>query len=147
MLDDDLPVEENYGEEENNFLEMTKNIESAISKFDLKDNIVVYRRADISFLNYFEKILQSGGIFKDDGFISTTTLKIGSSEEEIEIVIKVPKGKGYGAYIAPMSACPEECEFLLNRGTLFKVRDINKNDFGNFQVFIEVVGRGFKELV
>ena len=139
-------TEENFDDEENYFLEMTRNIESAISKFDLRGNIIVYRRADISLLKYFEKILKSDGIFQDDGFISTTTLKIGSSDEEIEMIITVPKGLGYGAYIAPMSDFPEECEFLLNRGTLFKVREINKNESGNFQIFIEVVGRGFKEL-
>ena len=139
-------VEENFDDEEDYFVEMTKNIESAINKFDLKDNIIVYCRADISLLNYFEKILQTGGIFQDDGFTSCTTLKIGSSDEEIEMVITVPKGKGYGAYIAPMSDFPEECEFLLNRGTFFKVHDINKNNFGNFEIYVEVVGRSFKEL-
>ena len=159
MVDNDVPpveeimaevlnemTENIFDDEEDYFVEMTRNIESAINKFDLKDNIIVYRRADISLLNYFEKILQSGGIFQDDGFTSCTTLKIGSTDTDIEIVITVPKGKGYGAYIAPMSDFPEECEFLLNRGTLFKVRDINKNNFGNFEIDVEVVGRSFREL-
>ena len=129
--------------DEDYFLEITKSLESAINKFELDDNIVVYRRADISLLDYFEKILQSGGIFQDDGFITTTALEIGSNEREIEISVIVPKGKGYGAYIAPVSQFPDECEFLLSRGTLFKVREVDRK---NFKVVIEAVGRGLKEL-
>ena len=140
------PPENNFSTTENDLVEMGKNLESAINKFDLQDNIKIYRRAEISLLKYFEKILQSGGIFQDDGFTSCTALKIGSTDNEIEIVVLVPKGKGYGAYIAPLSAFPEECEFVLNHGTIFKVRSIDEVTPKNFRVVIEVVGRSPKEL-
>lgn len=131
-------------EEINNFMkDSVINLENSINKFELNDNITVYRRANISLLDYFEKILQSDGIFQDDGFISTTALKIDSNENEFEICIIVPKGAGHGAYIAPMSEFPDECEFLLNCGTLFKVRKVDRK---NFQIIIEVVGRSPKEL-
>ena len=138
--------EENFVSVEDEILQQIKYLESAINKFDLPDNIQIYRRADISLLKDFEKILQAGGIFQDDGFTSCTTLKIGSTENDIEVVVLVPKGKGYGAYLAPISAFPEECEFVLNHGTIFKVRSIDKNELGNFKVVVEVVGRSPKEL-
>ena len=144
--EDDFFIEDFFGDMEDEFLQQTKNMESAINKFDLPDNIQIYRRAEISLLKDFEKILQAGGIFQDDGFTSCTTLKIGSTENEIEIVVLVPKGKGYGAYIAPMSAFPEECEFVLNRGTIFKVRSIDEVAPKNFRVVIELIGRSPKEL-
>ena len=131
---------------EDDLSEMTKNMDSAISKFDLEYNIKIYRRAEISLLKYFETILKVGGIFQDDGFISCTTLEIGSTETEIEVVVLLPKGKGHGAYIAPMSAFPYENEFILSRGTIFKVVSINKNEFENFTVVVEVLGRSQKEL-
>lgn len=121
----------------------TVNMESDISKFELPKDIVTYCRADISLLDYFEKILKSGGIVFDAGFTTTTMLKIGSTESELEIYIIVPKGVGHGAYIAPMSVAPEECEFVLNRGTFFKVRKVDRE---NSQVVIEVMGRSPKEL-
>ena len=118
-------------------------MESGISKFELPEDIVTYCRADISFLDYFEKILKSGGIVFDAGFTTTTMLKIGSTEKKLEIYIIVPKGVGHGAYIAPKSVAPEECEFVLNRGSFFKVRKVDRE---NFQVVAEVIGRSPKEL-
>lgn len=136
----------NFSPTEKDLVEMGRNLESAINKFDLEDNIIIYRRAEIALLNYFEKIFQAGGIFQDDGFTSCTALKIGSTENEIEIVVLVPKGKGYGAYIAPLSAFPEECEFVLNHGTIFKIRSIEEYEPKNFRVVVEVIGRSPKEL-
>ena len=121
-------------------------MESAINKFDLDENIFVYRRADISLQSYFEEILRWDGFFQDNGFTSTTMLKIGATENKIELVIKVPKGKGRGAYFAPMSDFPEEHEFILNRGTIFKVRSIDKDENENFTVNVEVIGRAIKAL-
>ena len=129
--------------EDDDIKNLALNLESGISKFNLPDNITIYRRADISLLDYFEKIFESGGIVQDDGFITATTLRIGSTENELEIYIIVPKGIGHGAYIAPMSITPEECEFVLNRGTFFKVCKVDRE---NFQVVVEVLGRSPKEL-
>lgn len=140
------PPADNFVSFEDEFFQQTQHMESVINKFELKDNIQIYRRADISLLKDFEKILQVGRIFQDDGFTSCTTLEIGSTEDEIEIVVIVPKGKGHGAYIAPLSDFPEECEFVLNRGTIFKVRGIEEYEPKNFRVVIEVIGRSPEEL-
>lgn len=148
--EDVFPVEEvmleilSEAESINNYIKNEiANMENGISKFDLPDNIVAYRRADIALLDYFEKVLQSDGIVLDDGFITTTLLKIGLTENKLEIYILVPKGVGHGAYIVPMSVALEECEFVLNRGTFFKVRKVDRE---NFQVVIEILGRSPKEL-
>ena len=148
--EDVFPVEEIMLEilsetdsEEDYLKNLTSNMESGIGKFELPDNIVTYCRADISLLDYFEKNLKSDGIIYDSGFTTTTMLKIGSTENELEISIMVPKGIGHGAYTAMISAFPDECEFVLNRGSFFKVRKVDRE---NFQVVVEVIGRSPKEL-
>ena len=40
--------------------------------------------------------------------------------------IKVPKGKGYGAYIKNYSNYKKEEEFLLSRGTKLYIEDVEK---------------------
>ncbi len=149
--EDVFPVEEIMLEilsetdsEDDDIKNLTANMESGIGKFELPDNIVTYCRADISLLDYFEKILKSDGIIYDSGFTTTTMLKIGSTESELEISIMVPKGIGHGAYIALISAFPDECEFVLNRGTFFKVRKVDRE---NSKVILEVIGRSPEELV
>lgn len=134
------PAKEYKLDNENDVAEMAKHMESAINKFELKDNIIVYRRADISLLSCFEKIALFGGIFQDDGFVSATTLRIGSTANEIEISIMIPKGKGRGAYIAPMSLFPDECEFVINCGTIFKIIHI---EYSEEKVIIDIdaIGR------
>ena len=73
-------------------------------------------------------------------------LPIGSTENEIEICFLIPKAIGIGAYIAMMSEFPDECEFVLNCGTFFKVHKIVKDEFEHVQVIVKVLGRSPKEL-
>ena len=117
-----------------------KNLESAISKFELKDNIAVFRWADISMLDFFRQVKERDGFFQDDGFVSTTAVVPKSNYDNlIEMKIVVPAGIGRGAYIAPMSAFPKECEFVLQRGTIFKIAEIMKKENKYWQVTIFVV--------
>lgn len=126
--------------------EQTKIMESAIDKFELPQNMMAFCRADISLLPEFERMFECDGIFINEAFTSTTALQIGSTENEIEICFLIPKAIGIGAYIAPMSEVPDECEFVLNCGTFFKVIEIKKDESGHVQVVLAVIGRSPKEL-
>lgn len=101
-------------------------LEQALDRFELKDDIVVHRKASSSLLADFTK--SPDGVWMDDGFTSTSTVKGSFSGHidggTIDIVIKVPKGKGRGAWVSPVSHFPHENEFLLNRGSMFKVTAI-----------------------
>ena len=109
-----------------------------IDNFELKDDIIVHRKVSIDMLQDFKN--SQNNIWQDDGFCSTSTVKGSYSGkikgEVLDITIKVPKGKGRGAWMAPLSHFPHENEFLLNRGTLFKINKIEGN-----HVEMEVIGR------
>ena len=136
--------EENFVD---SFKDMAMHMESAINKFELRDNIAVFRWADISMLNFFEKVRDSGGFFQDDGFVSTTAVVPKTKYDNlIEVKIIVPAGMGRGAYIAPLSDFPEEAEFVLQRGTIFKVVDIVENESSGWKVTIKIVGCSPKKL-
>ena len=123
----------------NGIKNLIMNMESAISKFELRENIAVFRWANPSMLNFFETVRDSGGFFQDDGFVSTTAVVPKPIDNLVEVQIFVPAGMGRGAYIAPMSDFPDECEFVLQRGTIFKVLDIVKNENSRCQVTVEIV--------
>jgi uncharacterized protein (TIGR02452 family) len=127
--------------------QQVRNLESAISEFDLSRSAIFHRLADISLLNFFQIVHANDGYFQDEGFTDTSALHIDAPNENfIELEIIVPMGKGRGAYLAPMSAFPEECQFTLNRGTIYKVSEIKQTEAGIWQVIVEVVGRNPKEL-
>ena len=128
------------------FKNMAMHMESAINEFELNDNIAVFRWADISMLNFFRQIKEHNVLFQDDGFVSTTAVVPKPINDLIEIKILVPAGMGRGAYIAPISDFPEEAEFVLQRGTIFKVVDIVENESSSCKVTIKIVGCSPKKL-
>lgn len=103
-------------------------LEDALDKYNLKQDIVVHRQVSHSMLNEFQKSLQSPDkLFVDHGFFSTTVVKNSFYRNGyIDLVIKVPKGKGRGAYIKYLSKYPKENEFLINSHSIFTVDEINK---------------------
>lgn len=127
-----------------------KQIDSAISSFDLKQNIVVQRGAAESSLDVlFEN---SGGInelselighkYHDDGFMSSTVL-IGNSVATTKPVvfdISIPAGRGRGAYINEFGSQfkDAEYEFLIKRGATFTVTDI-KEDVDLGKIYVKMV--------
>ena len=127
--------------------EMIKQMDSAISRFDLPDNVIFGRLADISLIGFFQKVLADDGFFQDAGFTDTSALHINAPDKNfIELKIFIPKGTGRGAWFAPMSPFPEECQFTLNRGTIYKVLEISRNDSEIWQVSVAAIGRCPKEL-
>ena len=124
-----------------------KQIDSAISSFNLKDNIVVQRGAgEVSLDSLFEN---SGGIneltelighkYHDDGFMSSTVL-MGNPvaiTKPVVFDISIPAGKGRGAYINEFGSQFQdaEYEFLIKRGATFTVTDISEDaDLGKIYV-------------
>ena len=133
-------VESDSKDNSDTFKRFVMNMESAINKFELRENIAVFRWANPSMLNFFEKLKDSGEYFQDDGFVSTTAVVPKPVDNLIEVKIIVPAGMGKGAYIAPLSDFPKEAEFVLQRGTIFKVLEIIQKENANWQVTVGVVG-------
>ena len=119
------------------------NCESALNKSVLPYNILVHRQVDSLMLDVYQKALdEAEGIFIDHGFTSTTLIKNSFKliEDNINIEIVVPAGEGVGMWLKPISLNPRENEFLLNRGTKFKILEIDRS--GNKPLIkLEVIGR------
>lgn len=122
-------------------------IEKAINLFELKDDMVVHRRISNSLIDQF--INAPDGIYQDNGFCSTTLVR-GSFKKritnEIDLRIKVPKGKGVGAWIAPISKYPKESEFLLQRGSRFRIHNITPKEGQGWDIELELIGRAAQPL-
>lgn len=122
-----------------------KEIDTALSKFDLKNNIMVYRGSTNHLIggaktvDDVKKIV--GSVVRDKGFMSTSTRKSSAFSDDVHYEIKVPKGKDRGAYVGGVSHFGHEKEFLLNRGTQFKVLGAREGKYGKLIVQLEVVGR------
>ena len=85
-------------------------LDSAIGKFDLTDNVTVYRAGGSDIAVDFK------------AYASTSTSRAKAEEylnnnTDTLYEIKLSKGHGKGAYIAKYSEVPEEHEFLLKRGS------------------------------
>lgn len=110
------------GKKLNKTLEKLVNgLDSVISSFELSDDVTVYR--GINLFRNFTK----GEFFKDEGYMSTSfTHGFDTEFQNATMIIKVPKGKGYGAYIKNYSNYKKEEEFLLSRGTELYIDDVTK---------------------
>lgn len=115
---------------------------SAISSFDLKENIVVHRTTEREFLDE----LQVGKIWKDNGFISTSMLAKKQASGDVVWDIHIPSGVGYGAYIKELSGSPEEYEFLLQRGTQLKINSIIGTEEG-IKIDATVIGQDIPDKI
>lgn len=116
--------------------------ESALEKSVLPDDILVHRQAGKAMLDLYKNA--PNGIFHDEGFTSTTPIK-GSFSGSIDIELFIPAGKGAGMWVDPISKYKGENEFLLNRGTKFKVVEIDESGKRPL-VRLEVIGREAKEV-
>ena len=118
-------------------------MEKAINEFEIPEPLTVYRRVGLHMLEQIEQAQKAGGIFKDSAFCSTAVIN-GSfgNPKDLQMIIRVPAGKGIGAWLAPLSEFPEENELLLNHGTLFEIHNITPaTDKRGPIVEMTVVGR------
>lgn len=105
--------------------EMIRNIDDALDEFELDAPIKVFRTCENDVLRNLN--LDVGAKFRDDGFVSTSVLNKKVASGNIVMEINIPKGKGHGAWINPLSGAEdEEWEYLLPRGSEFKVKSTTK---------------------
>ena len=118
--------------------EMINNITDAIDSFELKDSIKVFRTCEKDVLETLK--LEIGSVFHDDGFGSTSVLSEKVASGNVVMEINVPKGKGLGAWINPLSGAEDdEFEFLLQRGSNYKVTGFeNRGD--DLVVHLDLLG-------
>ena len=117
--------------------EKAEHIDSAIERFELKDNIVVQRGVMedaldevIDKFNITDNSEFVGKIFHDEGYVSTTAL-IGNpvaTKKPVLFEISIPSGTGRGAYVNELSGYTDaEYEFLLKRGADYTITGIEEN--------------------
>lgn len=116
-----------------------RNIDKAISSFELKEDITVYRGvrdfygASIVEDDEWNDIRETvGKTFLDLGFGSSTALNGNSvaTSKPFLFEIEIPAGKGRGAYINRLSSGFEddEYEFLIARNSKFRIIDVYDNN-------------------
>lgn len=134
------------------YLEEAKQVSSALSKFELNDNIVVFRGVQLDafglvggskiFSAETEKGMKAlvGTTFVDKGFMSTSAVKSSAfNSKDARISINVPKGKGRGAWVKPLSIYSHENEFLLQKGSGLKITKVEKVD-GHWEIQADLIG-------
>lgn len=105
--------------------DLISNAEEAISAFELREPITVFRTIESRVLDRLH--LEAGSVFRDNAFVSTSVLSEKVASGNVVMRINVPAGKGVGAWINPLSAYEDsEWEFLLQRGSMFRVKSIEK---------------------
>lgn len=122
-------------------------LDSAISRYRLKENIVVQRGVmedtlDEMISKYGDDIKNFiGKVFHDDGYVSTTALQGNTvaTTKPVIFEISVPAGVGRGAYVNELSGFTDtEYEFLLRRGASYTITDaIEDIDIG--KIIIKMV--------
>ena len=128
--------------------EKAKHIDSAISRFELKENITVQRGVMEDALDeIIEKYNISnnseliGKVFHDEGYASTTVLSGNpvATEKPVLFEISVPSGVGRGAYINELSGFTDaEYEFLLKRGADYTITDVEE-DIESGKIVVKMV--------
>lgn len=99
------------------FLEKHSNILSeAISKFNLKENVIAYRSVDVDIF----KDAEIGEAVRLEQFISTSVSKSGALNKKFEIELYVSAGTRC-AYIEELSAFRSQRELLIDKNTWFRL--------------------------
>ena len=117
---------------------LASNIDSAISRYRLKDNIRVQRGVmedalDELIAQYGDDSAQLiGKVYHDNGYMSTTALHGNpvATAKPVIFEIDIPAGTGRGAYVNQLAGQYQdaEYEFLLARGSKFTITEIVEND-------------------
>lgn len=117
---------------------IARNLDSAISRYKLRDNIRVQRGVmedalDNLLAQYSDDIsMLIGKIYRDSGYMSTTVLQGNSvaTAKPVIFEIEIPAGAGRGAYVNQLAGQYQdaEYEFLLARNSKFEITGIEKNE-------------------
>lgn len=108
-----------------------QDLDNIISRFEVPEDVSLYRGSNLDFLyrefniNNLEDLL--GKSYIDKGYTSTSIiLENAFLNKDAVFEIKLPGGKGRGAFISSFSRHFDELEFLLKRNTKFKIVDIRE---------------------
>lgn len=111
--------------------EHVENLDNVISMFEIPGDISVYRGSNLDFLynkfntNNLKELI--GKSYTDKGYTSTSILiNKAFLDKEAIFEIRVPGGKGRGAFISSFSRHFDEYEFLLKRDTKFKIVEVKE---------------------
>lgn len=118
-----------------------ENISNGLKKFTLEENLTVYRGWDDDLFGLPVEQLK-GLVYSDDAFYSTSLLpeKAKDFSKNFFAEIRVPAGFA-GATVRPISNFPHEYEFLLDKGTTFRILEAVKEGHG-VKLLLEVVTDG-----
>lgn len=97
-------------------------ISGAISKFELKHDIICYRAVGFNPVEG----LKVGDIYKPKQFLSSSVSKSGTLNGKYILEILTPKGSK-GAYIELLSKYPKQREFLFDKDLVYNILAINGN--------------------
>lgn len=126
------------------FVKWVKDMDKGLSSYENTKAFIGYRGAGYSLLGgvktYTELKAMVGKTVHDTGHMSISTVSGHEFDGKVLYEVKVPKGKGIGAYVGQLSKHKSEAEFLLNRGTIFKITRVRKKE-GRPVVTLEVYGR------
>lgn len=126
-------------------LEKTKHLDSAISKSVLKENVMLYRGAGYDAIGgkLAMPILQGnkdeviGATIQDMGFMSTSLGADSKFDKEVTFQIMAKKGTK-GMYVEDYTSTKGEMEVILARGTKMRIKDVNT--FGSkIHLLVEVI--------
>lgn len=129
-----------------------KGLDSAISRYELKDNIRVQRGVmndvidRLSEENDIQESLSElvGKKYREKAYSSTTVVKnngVASAKPTI-LDIEIPAGVGRGAYVNQLAGQFQdtEYEFLLKRGATFTIKEVKEEEImGEYHYYIKMV--------
>lgn len=126
------------------FVEWVKNMDKGIDAYENTHAFIGYRGAGYSLLggrkSYEELKAMVGQVVHDTGHMSVSTVKGAEFTRPVLYEVRVPKGKGIGAYVAQLSQHRNEAEFLLNRGIIYKIVKVRRQGSKPI-VTLEVYGK------
>lgn len=121
--------------------DMISNLDSAIAKFELRENIKTYRGSNLDSIlklypdaeNFSDLI---GRTYHDSGYMSSSPLKsvaekfaTENGQDGILLEIDISKGSGLGAYVNRLAGQfqDDEYEFLIKRNTSLEIYGVDES--------------------
>lgn len=126
------------------FVDWLKNMDAGLSSYNNNIAFIGYRGAGYSLLGgskTFDQLkAMVGKTVHDTGHMSISTVSGHEFDGSVLYEVRVPKGKGIGAYVGQLSQHKSEAEFLINRGTIFKIVKVRREN-GQPVVTLDIYGK------
>ena len=104
-----------------------REMDALIAGYDLPNDTVLFRRVDADALPDDPRSIV-GGTYEDMAYMSTSIFErnnfVGSGEYLMRL--RVPAGAGRGMYVNDMSSSKDEYEFILARGSRFRIVSVTE---------------------